>query len=451
MGGAVWASSFPWPFADEAGHFFVGFVHHKAKKHLEGIFIFIFLKFENRPFRATPSDIPDGGDTPRTKKSHDMSYPNGGPPRAQEEVSAADSLVALFNGSHSSSLSTATETSDASSSIKPSPRKPPPSKSDATAKEWKETKEERKRATPASPRDASLSQHEATRKRAAPMSPTTPVDERKMPAIRTASVKPPAETASEDDAPAVDVPSLQMVTKETYFADLIHGMDAEAYIEYARSVCEDDAAKLAGMVVDTVRFHMARCDKKTNLVEILKAFHSALSPGFAKLINASKLRNAYNNPVFNSSKTLEAPLGPSLHLPPGVMPVNVHQIGSVGQFCSRGAEKCVALTNAVAPEFTSVAFSSTGGTSNTQLCTTCHDCYAEDGFDPARTFGTKGEFDNYMSAYATKHNFKLTKETGPTVSVGATKVPRYVAVACTRNRPIDVDRTATARLRSWRR
>ncbi|KAL9191390.1 hypothetical protein ACHAXT_001096 [Thalassiosira profunda] len=253
----------------------------------------------------------------------------------------------------------------------------------------------------------------------------------KMPAVETRKM-PAVETTSGDDAPAVDVPSLQMVTKKTYFADLVHSMDAEAYIEYARSVCEDDAAKLAGMVVDTVRFHMERCDKKTNLVEMLKAFHSALSPGFAKLINASKLRNAYNNPVFNSSKTLEAPLGPSLHLPPGLMPVNIHQIGSVGQFCCRGAEKCVALANAVAPEFTSIAFSSTGGTSNTQLSSTCNSCYAEDGFDPARTFGTKSEFDNYMTSYAGRHDFQLTKETGPKVSVGASKVPRYVAVACSK-------------------
>ena len=37
-----------------------------------------------------------------------------------------------------------------------------------------------------------------------------------------------------------------------------------------------------------------------------------------------------------------------------------------------------------------------------------------------------------MTVYATRHNFKLTKDTGSKVSVGTAKVPKYVLVQCSK-------------------
>ena len=72
------------------------------------------------------------------------------------------------------------------------------------------------------------------------------------------------------------------------------------------------------------------------------------------------------------------------------------------------------------------------GTINQQFCSTCDDCFAEAGFDPLATFADKGEFDTYMTAYATRNNFKLTKETGAKVDAGSTKLPKYLAVRCSK-------------------
>ena len=124
-----------------------------------------------------------------------------------------------------------------------------------------------------------------------------------------------------------------------------------------------------------------------NLTEFFASYYNALSDAFPSLADAGKLINAHNNHASRAT----IPTNPTLPLPPGVMPVNVHALGAVGQCCGRGAGQCVALRNGVAPTFTLISVSSGGGSNNAneQHCSKCNECYAEMGFDPARTFADK--------------------------------------------------------------
>ena len=248
----------------------------------------------------------------------------------------------------------------------------------------------------------------------------------KMPAVEV----PPAEAFTPPQAIVLETPSLQTLDKDSYFLDLLGNMSKEQYDEYLRSTCDGDTKKLARMLVETARFYMDRCNNQMNLMEFLKSFRDGASSSVLGLVDASKLRNFFNNPLFAGDIKPAIPSTPALHLPPGMVPVNIHPSGIVGQCCIRGEEKCVAFANRAAPEFAQLSFSSSGGTSFVQYCPTCNDCYNGMGIDPSRTFETKAEFDAYMATYATQNDIKLTRATGVKISVGEVKMPRYLAVSC---------------------
>ena len=235
-----------------------------------------------------------------------------------------------------------------------------------------------------------------------------------------------------------------LVESTCFFTDLHTDMTPEEYAKYVLDECGNDSSILVEKMIATVAWHLDRCDGKMNTLEFIQNLWFSISKIVTGIPSSSSLREKYYNDFTRGrckgGENKLVPANPPLRLPPGMLAVNIHEVGLVGQSCKFGHEGCTSYLANLQPIFTEVMVS-TGSGSVLQFASICNRCFdAKFQFNPAQTFDDKASFDTAMSAYAKTTGFNLKKETGGRIKVGEQSLPRYLGASCaksSRNRTKD--------------
>ncbi|EJK74072.1 hypothetical protein THAOC_04274, partial [Thalassiosira oceanica] len=112
----------------------------------------------------------------------------------------------------------------------------------------------------------------------------------------------------------------------------------------------------------------------------------------------------------------EPPSSPSMVMPPGYIPVNIHSHGEAGQTCCRGG-RCMALSvnhggqNDTRPVFSRMNLACARMTGEVEgYLKTCRAClFRALKLDPTVTYEDKEEFYDAMKRFADEHNLRLKR------------------------------------------
>ena len=264
-----------------------------------------------------------------------------------------------------------------------------------------------------------------------------------LPTTKPASL-PPLESNNEDTPAVLSLLACPpTANKMAYFMSLTTTATSDEYLRFLLAISNGKVSVLEQMIVETAAWHLDRCDGHMNLLGFIQQFFQCrLFKKLPDIMTPAQLRIQYYNDYTRGKQRLRIAASPPLHLPPTLLPVNIHQIGAVGQCCKFGEENCSSFKNRIQPTFTEVAVSIMSK-SVQQKAPICNSCYTVHfSFDPAKTFADKLEFDSAMKTHACNKGFKVTKATGPKTVVGGVNMPKYFSVCCSKksaNRSTDCE------------